>query len=232
MYFRHAPEMWRDFPELVPGVLAVNGIHDRADVESRVAAFTRIALERLEGGTESEFPEIQAWRRAFSRMGLKPTQYRCASEALLRRLRKEGALPRLHPLVDLCNAVSVAFATPVAALDVSRIAGGIEVRYATGDERYQTFGGEVEHPDPREVVFADEEGNAHARRWTNRQSGASAVQATTTSVLIVAEALHPAAPDDIPRLTATLAAELTAAWSVTPTTALLTPTSPTFEFTP
>jgi DNA/RNA-binding domain of Phe-tRNA-synthetase-like protein len=37
-------------------------------------------------------------------MGLKPTQYRCAPEALLRRLRKEGTLPPLHPLVDLCNA--------------------------------------------------------------------------------------------------------------------------------
>jgi len=230
MYFRHAAEIWRDFPELVPGVLAVNGIHDGVDVESRVTAFTRIAVERLEGGTESEFPEIQAWRRAFSRMGLKPTQYRCASEALLRRLRKEGALPRLHPLVDLCNAVSVAFATPVAALDVSQIAAGVEVRYAGGDERYQTFGGDIEHPDPREVVFVDAEGNAHARRWTNRQSGASAVRATTTSVLIVAEALHPAASADIPRLTASLAAELSAAWSITPTTAPLTPTSPTFEF--
>jgi DNA/RNA-binding domain of Phe-tRNA-synthetase-like protein len=39
---------------------------------------------------------------------MKPTQYRCASEALLRRFRKEGALPRIHPLRDLCNAVSLA----------------------------------------------------------------------------------------------------------------------------
>lgn len=230
MYFRHAPEIWRVFPELVPGVLFASGIKDGVDVEARVIAFTRIAEERLASATESEFPEIQAWRRAFSRMGLKPTQYRCAAEALLRRLRKDGSLPRLHPLVDLCNAISVAFATPVAALDVSRIAGGIEVRYATGDERYQTFAGEVEHPDPNEVVFADAAGQAHARRWTNRQSGASAVRASTTSVLIVAEALHPAAAADTPRLTATLVAELTAAWSITPTTALLTPASPEFAF--
>ena len=230
MYFRHVPEIWQDFPELVPGVLFATGIDEGVDVEARVAAFTRIAEERLASATESEFPEIQAWRRAFSRMSLKPTQYRCAAEALLRRLRKEGSLPRLHPLVDLCNAISVVFATPVAALDVSRIAGGIEVRYATGDERYQTFAGEVEHPDPNEVVFADAAGQAHARRWTNRQSGASAVRASTTSVLIVAEALHPAAATDISRLTATLAAELTAAWSIIPTTAILTPTSPVFEF--
>jgi DNA/RNA-binding domain of Phe-tRNA-synthetase-like protein len=47
-------------------------------------------------------------------MGLKPTQYRCAAESLLRRYRKERFLPRIHPLVDLCNAISLAFAIPVA----------------------------------------------------------------------------------------------------------------------
>nr|WP_291295640.1 phenylalanine--tRNA ligase beta subunit-related protein [Elioraea sp.] len=91
---------------------------------------------------------MQAWRRAFSRMGLKPTQYRCASEALLRRLRQEGSLPRRHPLVDLCNALSAAFAIPVAAFDVARISGDLEVRPADGTERYLTFGGEIETPIP------------------------------------------------------------------------------------
>ena len=61
-------------------------------------------------------------------MGLKPTQYRCAAESLLRRLRTQGSLPRLHPLVDLCNAISVAYAIPVAVFDVSKLTGDLEVR--------------------------------------------------------------------------------------------------------
>lgn len=89
-------------------------------------------------------------------MGLKPTQYRCASESLLRRLRKEGELPRIHPVVDLCNALSVAYGVPVAALDVDRISGPLlEVRHALGDEHYTTFGGDTEHPAPGEVTFVD-----------------------------------------------------------------------------
>ena len=131
-------------------------------------------------------PEIQAWRRAFARMGLKPTQYRCAAESLLRRFRKEGALPRLHPLVNLCNAVSLAFAIPVAVFDISKITGALEVRYAAGDEDYLTFSGEVEHPAVHEVIFFDAAGQAHARRWSNRQSGLSAVRNPTTAALIVA----------------------------------------------
>ena len=156
MDFRHSDEIWRDFPQLVAGVAFATGISRDAAADDSVARFTAIAKSRLAGATESELPEIQAWRRAFTTMGLKPTQYRCASEALLRRFRKEGALPRLHPLVDVCNAVSLAFAIPVAVFDVAAISGCLRVRYAAGDENYLTFSGEAEHPSPGEVIFADQ----------------------------------------------------------------------------
>jgi len=228
MHFCHADGIWRDYPELVPGVLFAQGIRPDAVVGAQVARFTALAEERLATCSEGELPEIRAWRRAFSRMGLKPTQYRCASEALLRRFRKEKSLPRINPLIDLCNAVSLAFAIPVAAFDVSKIAGHIEVRYAAGTEAYATFSGEVEHPEPHEVIFADAAGRAHARRWTNRQSGHSAVRDETTSVLIVAEAMHASAPEDVRRLIGGLADELRAVWSVPAQTEILHPASPRF----
>ena len=110
----------------------------------------------------------------------------------------------------------MAFAIPVAVLDADRIAWPLEVRYAAGDEDYLTFGGETEHPAAGEVIFADQAGRAHARRWTNRQSGRSAVRDSTTAVVIVAEALHDSAAADIRELMAALTGELTATWSVTP----------------
>lgn len=230
MYFHHSPRIWSEFPELVPGVLHAKGINRDVTVEPAVARFNAIAEARLATGTEGEFPEIQAWRRTFSKMGLKPTQYRCASESLLRRFRKEGALPRIHPLIDLCNAVSMAFAIPVAVFDVSRIEGHIEVRHAKVDETYVTFSGETEHPDAGEVIFADEAGMAHARRWTNRQSGHSPVRDTTGTVLVVAEAMHGSAAVDVPRLLATLADELGDLWTITPKSAVLAQASPRFDF--
>jgi DNA/RNA-binding domain of Phe-tRNA-synthetase-like protein len=165
-------------------------------------------------------------------MGLKPTQYRCAAESLLRRLRKEGALPRLHPLVDVCNAVSLAFAIPVAVFDVSKITGALEVRYAAGDEDYLTFSGEVEHPGVHEVIFSDAAGQAHARRWSNRQSGLSAVRNPTAAALIVAEAMHGSAPSDMPELTTVLAGEVDALWGRTPAVTVLSQSSPRFTFGP
>ncbi len=228
MRFHHADDLWQDFPTLVPAALYAEGISPDRPVGPRVESYSAAAAARLAGGTESELPEIQAWRRAFGRMGLKPTQYRCASESLLRRFRKEGGLPAIHPLIDLCNALSLAHAIPVAVFDASRVTGDLAVRRATGEETYLTFGGTVEHPDPGEVVFADDAGQAHARRWTNRQSGLSAVRDTTSSVLVVAEALHDTAPDDVRRLCTALADELTAVWSVRPASAVLSRSAPDF----
>jgi DNA/RNA-binding domain of Phe-tRNA-synthetase-like protein len=229
MYFGHALEIWRDYPALVPGVLVVDGITKNATVGPRVAKFNARAESRLATSTEGELPEIQAWRRVFSKMGLKPTQYRCASEALLRRFRKEKSLPQIHPLIDLCNAISLAFAIPVAAFDVSKIAEYLEVRYAAGSEIYSTFSGETESPEPGEVIFADHSGRAHARRWTNRQSGYSAVRDETTAALIVAEATHGTAQADVQKLMAALADEVRVVWSVSPKTAVLSNTSARFE---
>lgn len=230
MHFCHASAVWSTHPELVPGVLHVARVTPDVDVAPRLATFHAIAEARLAAGPESELPEIQAWRRAFARMGLKPTQYRCASEALLRRFRKERSMQQIHPLIDLCNALSLAFAIPIAVFDVSRITEHLEVRYATGTEVYVAFSGEEEHPDPGEVIFADTAGRAHARRWTNRQSRYSAVGADTTTALIVAEAMHPSAEADVQMLAGTLARELEVAWSVTPTIAMLTSESPRFDF--
>jgi DNA/RNA-binding domain of Phe-tRNA-synthetase-like protein len=228
VHLQHAAEVRARFPGLVAGVVAADGVSADADVAALVEEHLATARARLGGHPESDLPEVRAWRRAFAAMGLKPTQYRCASEALLRRLRREGTLPRLHPLVDLCNAVSAAYAVPVAALDLDRVDGDLEVRPATGTERYLSFAGEEEHPEPGEVVFVDRAHRAHARRWTNRQSAASAVRADTRTVLVVAEALHDTAGRDVAALVGTLARQIAETWSTRPVTAVLTATEPRF----
>ncbi|MFE9425282.1 B3/4 domain-containing protein [Kitasatospora sp. NPDC006697] len=231
MYFQHSADIWRDFPALAPGLLLVDGISPEAVVRDQVAALYETADARLAAvASEGELPEIQAWRRAFSTMGLKPTQYRCASESLLRRYRKERSLPEIHPLIDLCNAVSLAYAVPIAVFDLANVAEQLEVRYARGTESYLTFGGETETAPEGEVVFADAAERAHARRWTNRQSGLSAIRPTTRSALIVTEALHDTAAADVERLLQTLAGELSAHWTLASKPVQLTASAPRFDF--
>lgn len=230
MHFQHADDIWRDFPELNVGALFIDNVRSEVSVEDHVRRFQAIAEDRLGAGSESDLPEIQAWRRTFARMGLKPTQYRSASEALLRRFRKEGSLPAIHPLIDLCNAASLASAIPIAVFDLSNVSDFLHVRRAVGNETYLTFADETENPEPGEVIFADAEGRAHARRWTNRQSGLSAIRPQTTRALIVAEALHETARSDIERLISTLSEAVETTWSARPSMAVIDRSSPRFDF--
>ena len=156
MQLCYAPEMHTRFGQLRTVTMSINGVHADADSNAHIARLLAVADKRLATSSEGEFAEIKAWRRAFSELGLKPTQYRCASESLLRRYRKSGELPTLHPMIDLCNAVSLAFAIPVAVFDIDQISGALTVRPASGDECYETFSGETEHPEPGEIIFADD----------------------------------------------------------------------------
>lgn len=229
-YLCHSSRVWAEFPELTAGVLTVRGISSEAPVDEAMAHFNELARRRLAAQAESEFPEIKAWRRTFSKMGLKPTQYRCASESLLRRFRKENELPRLHPLIDLCNSISMACALPIAVFDVARISGHLEVRHALGSEQYLSFAGETEQPAPDEIIFADDSGRAHARRWANRQSAWSAVRPESREVLIVIEAMHETGSVDVARILEDLAQRLQVLWSVSPASAVLRAEAPRFDF--
>ena len=230
MYFCHSVEIWQQFPQLGPGLLVVQGIHPQVDAEALLQPWYERARERLSRGPESDMPEISAWRRAYAQMGLKPTQYRSAAEALLRRFKREDDLPRLHPLVDFCNAVSLAFALPVAVFDLAKVEAYLEVRHAVGTEQYLAFSDEIEMPSPGEVIFADAANQVHARRWTFRQSRRSAVSPETRQVLIVSEGLHENALADVQDLLNVLANGITTLWSPPQWRAILTAQAPRLEF--
>jgi len=230
MYFQHSSRIWTEFPSLAAGMFVVDGITADASVEPIVQSRLEIARRLLGDGPESQIDAVSAWRRTYRQMGLKPTKYRSAAEALLRRFRREDDLPRLHPLVDLCNAVSLSFALPVAVFDLENVDSFLEVRHANGDEDYRAFSGEIEHPAPDEVVFADAANHVHARRWTFRQSRQSTVRPETRSALIVCEAQHEGGEADIGNLLDILCESLAQYWAVPKHQAMVTADAPRFAF--
>jgi DNA/RNA-binding domain of Phe-tRNA-synthetase-like protein len=230
MHFQHSPEIWTDYPQLVAAAFVLDHVRPDVDVDSALEFFYSQARGRQQRWSEGDMPEIGAWRRAFSQMDLKPTKYRCAAESLLRRFRQEGNLPRFHPLVDLCNSISLATAIPIAVFDIAHVSEYLEVKYATGEEEYLAFSDEVENPMKGEVVFADAAGKAHARRWTFRQSKRSIVTAATTRVLVVVEALHADAKRDVEALMENLQRSLKNLWGTPERAAMLAPATPRLEF--
>jgi DNA/RNA-binding domain of Phe-tRNA-synthetase-like protein len=230
--FRYDPELLAAFPTIRAGILRATIAENGLTPPPLQEAFRReqeAVLARLGDTSLAALPGIAAWRRAFTAFGVKPTQYRSAAEALLRRLTKAGEIPNISLLVDLGNLVSIRYALPVAIFDTRAIEGGLTVRFATGDERFMDLGTEIiERPQPGEVIFADEAGWVHARRWCWRQSQASAVSPTTTSLLIVTEGHHDVAQQETRAALADLLSLLEAQGAITGDSALLSPDVPLF----
>jgi DNA/RNA-binding domain of Phe-tRNA-synthetase-like protein len=199
--FHYDSEIVEQFPAIVGGVVHADGIRNGPSSPELVEAFVaeqRAVLARLGDTPLSEVPSLAAWRRAFRAFGVDPTAYRSAAEALLRRLTKQGSIPSINTLVDIGNLVSIRYGLPVAMFDLRSIAGGLTVRFATGDESFTDLGsGTTEQPVAGEVIFIDEAGHVAARRWCWRQSVESASSASTSEVLVTVEGHHDDARRDI-----------------------------------
>ncbi len=199
--FRYDPDIIERFPAVVGGVIHATGLHNGPTPPGLAAAFgdETLAVRTRIGETPlSELPTLAAWRRVFRGFGVDPTQYRSAAEALLRRLTKQGELPSIGTLVDLANLVSIRYALPVAVFDQRGISGGTIVRFARGDESWADLGSsQTAHPEPGEVIFADEADVVSARRWCWRQSAGSAAREDTTEILVTVEGHHETADRDV-----------------------------------
>ena len=199
--FRYHPDVLSQFPNLHAGIILAEGVHNLPSPQGLRELFLNeqaAALEFIGQTPLSELASVAAWRAAFRKFGVDPTQYRSAVEALLRRLTKKGDIPSINALVDMANLVSIHYALPVAAFDVRQLKLPITVRFADGSERYTPLGETyIEHPEPGEVIFSDETGLVVARRWCHRQSDESAAREDTIHVLFTIEAQHQGGEADV-----------------------------------
>lgn len=201
--FQYSPEIIEQFPEVVGGIIVAKGMKNGPTPDALKAAFIaeqQAVIARIGDTPLSELPSLAAWRRAFSKFGVKPTQYRSAAEALLRRLTKQGDIPSINTLVDIGNLVSIRYALPVAVMDMRGFQDGITVHFADGSEQFiELDTNEPEHPEAGEVVFSDTRKIVIARRWCWRQSAESAAREDTTDALITFETQHVGGKHDVAR---------------------------------
>ena len=199
--FQYHPAILARFPTVVGGVILAQNMTNGptpAGLQAKYVAEQQATLQRIGSTPLSQIPALAAWRGAFRGFDVDPTQYRSASEALLRRLTKKGDIPGIDLLVDLGNLVSIRYALPVAVFDTRVLQGSVTVHFADGSEQYTTLGESgVDHPQPGEVVFSDESKLVIARRWCWRQSEQSAATVKTHSAIITVEAHHTGGHRDI-----------------------------------
>jgi DNA/RNA-binding domain of Phe-tRNA-synthetase-like protein len=119
-------------PIVRPGVLWLEG----AVVVERAPRLDG-PLAQAEAAVRATPPEaIAAVRTMYKRVGIDPTKRRPSSEALLRRVRRGDALPRINSMVDVCNWCSLECQLPYGLYDAGHIEGDVVLRLGAVGESY------------------------------------------------------------------------------------------------
>ena len=122
-----------------------------------------------------------------------------ASETLIRYVEKRGDIPRIGPLVDVYNAVSLETKLSLGAHDLIAVTGGISVRLTTGAERYHPVGAaEPEPVRPGEYGYIDGDGAGSPEvicRLEVRQSEKTKVTPATRDVFLIVQGNAATPPD-------------------------------------
>jgi DNA/RNA-binding domain of Phe-tRNA-synthetase-like protein len=139
-------------------------------------------LAQAEAAVRVNLPvDIAAVRTMYKRVGIDPTKRRPSSEALLRRVRKGDALPRINSMVDVCNWCSLECQLPYGLYDAAHIEGDVVLRLGVVGESYPGIRKDEVHVAGR-ITLADSLG---AFGNPTSDSARTMVTTATTRALVV-----------------------------------------------
>lgn len=184
--FRVAPQVFGKLPNAVIGVVVAKGIDNSSEhpsVSGLLESETISARRRLDGVSLKEHPAIAPYREAFMSLGFNPNKFMCSVEALCKRVAKGTDLPKINPVVDLGNAISMKYILPVGAHDIGKLDGDLEVRFAGPEDSFLPFGETgAERPDGGELVYVSGH-TVKTRRWIWRQSEDGKITADSRDIV-------------------------------------------------
>ena len=130
-------------------------------------------------------PVLAGYRTLHERIGRSNKRFPAASETLIRLLLRLKKLPRINPLVDIYNAVSLETRLALGAHDIRFLCGGAELRLSSGSERFVPLGqAEAEPVQAGEYGYFDRSGEMICR-LEHKQVEKTKVTAETTDCFYV-----------------------------------------------
>lgn len=181
-------EVLKDYPAQVTawfGPVAVPG--SKEEVRAVCEQLGADCSEKYAGRQLEDLKSVQHWRSIFQRMGAS-AKYKSSIESLSKRFLTSGELWQIHPIVDLCNYVSLMHETPMASYDIAHIAGTISLRIARKGELFVPLGNpkQVEKTKNNEVVYSDNE-KVICRYWNFRDCHHTRIVDETAKVIFIAD---------------------------------------------
>ncbi len=173
MRFVVSQEVFARLGDVCFGVVVARGINNQLnypEIGPYLDESIKSIGERFAAAKVKEAPEILPYRDAFTRLGFNPNKFMSSIEAMASRVAKQKGFPRINPVVDLSNAVSLQYLVPLGAHDLDSARGDIEVRFSAQGDLFIPFGEQEEEVlDSGELIYSVGD-RVKTRRWIWRQS--------------------------------------------------------------
>ncbi|MCX8117800.1 MAG: phenylalanine--tRNA ligase beta subunit-related protein [Desulfobacterota bacterium] len=187
MRFSIQQELFDLLPDLTIGMVVAVDLHSPKD-PGEIDRFLGQVIEALRKGFVSEkaqdHPRIKPWRAALSKVGISGSKFPSSIESMVRRILKGDPFPKINPLVDLYNALSLKHLVPMGGHDLDTVKGNIHLRFAEGWEPFTPMGGGETIIVPKgELVYRDDE-EVLTRNWVWRQCEKDKVTERTKKIFI------------------------------------------------
>ncbi len=178
--------------DLTLGVVVATGMdntHPSPEIEQLLLQ-TVEELRRSFGSEKvQEHPRIKPWRTAFSKLGISGSKFPSSIESMARRILRGDPFPRINPLVDLYNSVSLKHLVPMGGHDLDTLKGNILLRFAEGWEPFTPMGGGERITVPKgELVYRDDR-EVLTRNWVWRQCEKDKTTEKTRNIFIPIDVL-------------------------------------------
>ncbi|SCM81035.1 B3/4 domain-containing protein [uncultured Sporomusa sp.] len=185
MDFIVSKEVYEKLNTVYFGVVVAKGLNNQGvnyEVEQLLSESVDFIKSKFQTGKIKEALELSPYREAFTRLGINPNKYMSSIEAMGSRIIKSGSFPKINPLVDLGNAISLKYLVPLGAHDLDAANGDIQLRMSKTGDTFVPFGSEeTELLTPGECIYSAGE-VVKTRRWIWRQSEHGKVTDKTRNV--------------------------------------------------
>jgi len=192
MLFSIQKELFDILPNLTIGVVLakdVNNTQLSKEIDDLLIQAIGEMKKNFIGDKAQEHPRIKPWRTAFSRLGISGSKFQSSIESMTRRVLKGDPFPKINPLVDLYNSVSLRFLVPMGGHDLDTIKGNIYLRFAEGWEPFTPMGGGETIRVPKgELVYCDDR-EVLTRNWVWRQCEKDKATEKTKNIFIPIDVL-------------------------------------------
>ena len=192
MFFSIQKEIFDILPDLTIGLVVakdVDNTHPSKEIDDLLARAVEEVKKNFVGDKAQEHPRIKPWRTAFSKLGISGSKFPSSIESMARRILKGDPFPKINPLVDLYNSVSLRFFVPMGGHDLDTLEGNIHLRFTEGWEPFTPMGGGEKVTVPKgELVYRDDR-EVLTRNWVWRQCEKDKATEKTKNIYIPMDVL-------------------------------------------